>query len=105
MSNNFMKEKIIGNIISLNPTGIITLDNSGTFKMNGQNNIIMSPSSLSNTNLSNANNNKFICNKDNIVETFENYFIKDRTNDKKKNNKIFFFIILIFLLLLILLIY
>ena len=32
------KEKIIGNIIGLNPTG--TIDFNGTFKMNGNNNII-----------------------------------------------------------------
>ena len=64
----------ISNIISLNPTGTITLDNNGTMKMNGQNNIIQTPSSQAKENLEKINNNKFICNKGNndIIEKFDN---------------------------------
>ena len=67
-----MLSKIISNIISLNPTGTITLDNNGIMKMNGQNNIIQTPSSQSKDNLQKISNNKFICNKENIVEKFDN---------------------------------
>ena len=110
MSNNdFLKEKIISNFISLNPTGTLTLSDSGTFKMNGIPSKIMTPAENAKQNLTNVNNNKFICNQnDHKIEKFENYNIENNNNnniEKNKNNTIIYLFIILFLLLIILFIY
>ena len=112
MSNNdFLKEKIISNFISLNPTGTLTLSDSGTFKMNGKPSKIMTPAENAKQNLTNVNNNKFICNQNNQkIEKFENYNIENNNNnniEKKsnKNNTIIYLFIILFLLLIFLFIY
>lgn len=104
MSNNdFLKEKIISNFISLNPTGTLTLSDSGTFKMNGKPSKIMTPAENAKQNLTNVNNNKFICNQnDQKIEKFENYNIQKKSN---KNNTIIYLFIILFLLLIFLFIY
>ena len=75
MSNNdFIKETVISNFISLNPTGVITLSEDGSFKMNGPPSKIMTPAENSKQNLNNSNSNKFICNQNTQkIEKFENY--------------------------------
>jgi hypothetical protein len=108
MSNNdFLKEKIISNFISLNPTGTLTLSDSGTFKMNGIPSKIMTPAESAKQNLNNVNSNKFICNQnDQKIEKFENYNIQKNNIEKKSNkNIIIYLFIFLFLLLIILFIY
>ena len=102
MSNNiFLKEKIISNVISLNPTGRLSFVN-GTLKMNGPPSIIMTPTEISKQNLNNSNAGKFICNKnDQKIENFENYNIEMKSN----KNIIIYFVIILFLLLIFFFIY
>ncbi len=97
MSNNdFVKEQVISNFISLNPTGIITLSPSGTFTMNGPPIKIMTAAENSKQNLNNANSNKFICDQNTQkIENFENY-----NNNYKNNYKNIFMFIFIFIILL-----
>ena len=94
MSNNFRKEKIISDIISITPTGTINLNSSGTFDIIRKNDIIITPSSQSVKNLEKVKKNEYICNNQ-TIEKFEN-----NNNYIKKNNYIkiiiiFFIIILI----------
>ena len=109
-NNNFLKEKIISNIISLNPTGILQLDENGALKMNGPPSIIMTPAEISKQNLNNSNAGKFICNKnDQKIENFENYnsenYNSENYNSEKKSNIIIYFLIILFLLLVFFFIY
>ncbi len=108
-NNNFLKEKIISNVISLNPTGRLSFVN-GTLKMNGPPSIIMTPAESAKQNLNNSNAGKFICNKnDQKIENFENYNIEKKLEKKleKKSNKniIIYFVIILFLLLIFFFIY
>jgi hypothetical protein len=103
--NNFFKEKVISDFISLNPTGIIQLDKNGSFKLNGPPSIIMTPAEISKQNLNNSNAGKFICNKnDQKIENFENYN-SENYNIEKKSNIIIYFVIILFLLLIFFFIY
>jgi hypothetical protein len=107
-NNNFSQEKIISNFIRLNPTGTITLTDSGTFKLNGAPDKIMTPIQSSKQNLNSVNEGKFICNPNpQNIEKFENYNkekIKN-INNKKNNFNIFFLIFVVIFLLLFLIIY
>jgi hypothetical protein len=92
------KDALITNIISLNPTGQLTLADNGTVKMNGQNSIILTPSSQSKENLEKISNNQFIC-----VENFENEMEKNINKDFSesfKEDKFGFFVIIVFIFLL-----
>ena len=103
-NNNFLKEKIISNVISLNPTGRLSFVN-GSLKMNGPPSIIMTPAEISKQNLNNSNAGKFICNKnDQKIENFENYN-SENYNSEKKSNIIIYFLIILFLLLIFFFIY
>ena len=106
MSNNdFLKEKIISNIISLNPTGRLSFVD-GTLKTNGPPSIIMTPAESAKQNLNNSNAGKFICNKnDQKIENFENYNIENKLEKKSNKNIIIYFAIILFLLLIFFLIY
>jgi len=101
MSNNdFIKEKVISNFISLNPTGVITLSDNGSFKMSGVPSKIMTPSQSAKQNLNEANSNKFVCNQtEQKIEKFENYNIEKIK--KNKSNKNIYLVIGLFLVLLI----
>jgi hypothetical protein len=106
MSNNIFSKEIIdiNNFISLNPTGIITLSDTGSFKMNGPSSKIMTPGEIAKQNLNNVNSNTFICNQNQSkIENFENYN-SDKKLYKKSNKNIFiYFVLVLFLLLIILL--
>lgn len=103
-NNNFLKEKIISNVISLNPTGRLSFVD-GTLKMNGPPSIIMTPAEISKQNLNNSNAGKFICNKnDQKIENFENYN-SENYNSEKKSNIIIYFLIILFLLFIFFFIY
>jgi hypothetical protein len=65
--SNYNKEKIIGYIIGINPTG--KLDYNGTYNMTGNNNTIQNIETASKSNLKKVNNNEIICNQ---IENFEN---------------------------------
>ena len=95
MSNNFRKEKIISDIISITPTGTINLNSSGTFDIIRKNDIIMTPSSESVKNLEKVKKNEYICNNQ-TIEKFEN-----NSNYKKNNNYIKIIIIFIIIILII----
>jgi hypothetical protein len=84
------KEKILGYIIGVNPTG--KLDYNGTYRMIGNTDIVQNTQVVSKSNLEKVNNNEIICNQ---IENFENYIESD---NKYKN--ISLIIILIFLLIL-----
>ena len=88
------KEIILSNIIGLNPTG--TLDFNGTYRMNGNNNIVKDASTASKDNLLKATNNKIICNH---VENFENYNNFNNKNNKNNSNYIKNIILIIILLI------
>ena len=108
-NNNFLKEKIISNVISLNPTGRLSFVD-GTLKMNGPLSIIMTPAEIAKQNLNNSNAGKFICNKnDQKIENFENYnsenYNSENYNSEKKSNIIIYFLIILFLLLIFFFIY
>ena len=88
------KEIVMSNIIGLNPTG--TLDFTGTYSMNGNNNIVKDTSSASKDNLAKAQSNTIICNH---VENFEN---KKNNLNESLNKKNILLILIIFILLFIL---
>ena len=79
------KNKIINNIISLNPTGILQYD--GTYKMNGANSIITDTGNNSKSNLEKAEKNEILCHS---IEKFENF-----NTSLKKQNVFFIFILII----------
>lgn len=58
---------VINNIIGMNPTG--TIDFNGTFKMNGQNNIIQDSATLGHNNLVLSQTNQVVCTS---IEKFTN---------------------------------
>ena len=96
--DNINKEKIIGNIIGLNPTG--TIEFNGTFQMNGNNNIIQTPLNASKDRLEKSQNNQIIC------ENFSNKYYNILEEKQYINNKYFTkFILLLILFLLIFIIY
>ena len=96
MSNS--KNIILSNIIGINPTG--TLDYEGTYKLNGNNNIVQNSQSASKESLEKAQNNEINCNN---IENFENYIESKNIIIYKLENKsicvVFFFIILIFFII------
>jgi membrane-associated HD superfamily phosphohydrolase len=102
MSNNdFLKETVISNFISLNSTGLLNLESNGTFKTNGPPSIIMTPEEISKKNLNSVNSNTFICNQnEEKIENFENYNTYKILNN---NNNIIIYLILLFLLILLIL--
>lgn len=61
------KEIIQSNIAGLNPTGIINF--TGTYKMNGNNNVVLNSQDMSKNNLKKVQNNQVVCNS---IENFEN---------------------------------
>ena len=83
------KEIVLNNIIGLNPTG--TLDLEDTYHMVGDNSIVKDSTTASQDNLKETSQNKIVCGS---IENFENY----NTNNKNKE------LILIILFLVILLI-
>ena len=100
-NNNFVKEQVISNFISLNPTGIITLSPSGTFTMNGPPIKIMTPAENSKQNLNNANSNKLICDQNTQkIENFEKILNRNDINNFNHNYKNIFMFIFIFIILL-----
>ena len=96
MSNK--KNIILSNIIGINPTG--TLDYEGTYKLNGNNNIVQNSQNASKESLEKAEKNEINCNN---IENFENYIeFKNTINYKLKDKYIcvvFFLIILIFFII------
>ncbi len=90
MSKQYYKEIIQSNFAGLNPTG--TLDYNGTFKMNGNNNVVLNASQTAHKNLAQVQNNKVVCLN---IENFENM---NYINEKEKNKMIFMLIILIILI-------
>jgi hypothetical protein len=110
-NNNFFKEKVISNFISLNPTGTLQLDQNGSFKLNGPVSKIMTPEEIAKQNLTKSNSNTFICNQNQSkIENFENYNLKKKLEKKieEKSNKniiIYLVIILLILILIYLFIY
>jgi len=107
INNNFSQEKIISNFIRLNPTGTITLNDSGIFKLNGNPDKIMTPAEISKQNLNTISEGKFICNQNQQnIEKFENYN-KDNYNKENiinKNNKFYIFLVIFLVILLLFLI-
>lgn len=102
--NDFLKERVISDFIALNPTGIITLSDNGSFKMNGLPSKIMTPAEISKQNLNNVNSNTFICNQNQSkIEKFENYNIEKKLEKKSNKNIIIYFVLVLFLVLIILL--
>jgi LPXTG-motif cell wall-anchored protein len=100
MSDNIFSNEIINvisNYTSLNPTGILQLSDSGSFKMNGSPSQIMTASQIAKQNLNDSNSNKFICDKK--IENFENY--NPEIKLEKKSNNIIYLVIGLFLLLVI----
>ena len=69
-SNNdlFYKEKLMGYIIGINPTGTISFD--GTYNLKGKNDIIQTSSEKAKDNLQSVQNNTFICKKKKVIESF-----------------------------------
>ena len=94
------KEILISDIIALNPTG--TLNFTGTYTMNGQNNIVINSNSKSKDSLEKTQNNKLVCD---AVEKFENYNNKDIKNYYKEYFLIFIILLIIFLLFIFIFIY
>ena len=87
--NNINKEKIIGDIIGLNPTG--TIEFNGTFQMNGNNNIIQTPINASKERLEKSQNNQIVCeNFNNQYSEFHKYLTQKEyyivNIDKIENN-------------------
>lgn len=80
------KEKILGYIIGVNPTG--TLDYNGTYNMMGNTNIVQDAQSASKSNLEKTHNNEIVCDQ---IENFENYV---KENNKEKFAGLFFLLIL-----------
>ena len=98
-NNNFFKEKVISDFISLNPTGILQLDQNGSFKLNGPASKIMTPAENAKQNLTKSNSNTFICNQNQSkIENFENYNL-EKNSDKKLNKNIIIYLVIILLIL------
>ena len=93
----YSKELVISNLISLNPTGIMTLKNS-TLQSNGTNNIILNSNMASKENLKKAQENEIICNN---IEKFENF----QNSEVNYKNKILIFILIVILLIILLFIF
>ena len=95
MSNS--KNIILSNIIGINPTG--TIDYEGTYKLNGNNNIVQNSQNASKESLEKAQKNEINCNN---IENFENYKEFKNINyklEKKYIYILFFFLILIFFII------
>jgi len=92
------KELILSNIIGINPTGTLTYE--GTYSMNGNNNIIMTPSEASKVSLEKSQNNEINCAN---IEHFDNNTKEYNFKNNYKNIvfllTILFFIILIFIII------
>ena len=93
----YSKELVISNLISLNPTGIMTLKDS-TLQSNGTNNIILNANMASKENLKKAQENEIICNN---IEKFENF----QNSEVNYKNKILIFILIVILLIILLFIF
>ena len=93
----YSKELVISNLISLNPTGIMTLKDS-TLQSNGTNNIILNANMASKENLKKAQENEISCNN---IEKFENF----QTSEVNYKNKILIFILIVILLIILLFIF
>ena len=85
------KEIIQSNIAGLNPTG--TINFTGTYKMNGNNNVILNSQDMSKNDLKKVQNNQVVCNS---IENFENNI---------NYNKNYIYLIIIILILGIILYY
>ena len=96
MSDTFKKEMVDSYVIGVNPTGILSFD--GTFKMQGQNNIIMSSSNIAKDNLKKTQNNEFVCNTER-KETFSNRVIYEKSNKNRINIYLLIFLIILSILL------
>ena len=96
MSNS--KNIILSNIIGINPTG--TLDYEGTYKLNGNNNIVQNSQNASKESLEKAQKNEINCNN---IENFGNYMELKNTINYELQNKyiylVFFFLILFFFII------
>lgn len=72
MDYSLQDKEVIGNIIGMNPTGLISFE--GTFSMVGSNQSVNSPSNLSKEKMKQTENNEYICDDNNQnKETFQNY--------------------------------
>ena len=72
MEYSLHDKEVIGNIIGMNPTGLISFE--GTFSMVGPNQSVNSPTNLSKEKMKQTDNNEYICNDNNQnKETFQNY--------------------------------
>jgi ATP-dependent Zn protease len=72
MDYSLHDKEVIGNIIGMNPTGLISFE--GTFSMTGPNQSVNSPANLSKEKMKKTENNEFICDNNNQnKETFQNY--------------------------------
>lgn len=72
MDYSLHDKEVIGNIIGMNPTGLISFE--GTFSMVGSNQSVNSPSNLSKKKMKQTENNEYICDDNNQnKETFQNY--------------------------------
>lgn len=100
MNYSLQDKETIGNIIGMNPTGIISFE--GTFSMSGSNQNINTPANLSKEKMKQTENNEYICDDNNQnKETFQNYQshpINKRLffNNYQCYNWIFLYIILLF---------
>ena len=97
MSDTFKKEMVDSYVIGVNPTGILSFD--GTFKMQGQNNIIMSSSNIAKDNLKKTQNNEFVCNSIERKETFSNRVIYEKSNKNRINVYLLIYLIILSILL------
>lgn len=106
--SNYTKELVLSSIIGINPTGILQFD--GTYKMNGNNNIIQSTTSASKTNLTKIHKNEIICstenfenyNQENILKpTYINFSIYNKSKYKKNLDYKFKYLLLFLILFLI----
>ena len=88
------KEKVLSNIIGLNPTGILQF--TGTYEMTGNNNIIQTSSTAANESLKTSNQNKIVCNN---IEKFENMGENNSMLNKNLMIGLFLILILIFIYL------
>jgi hypothetical protein len=96
MSDTFKKEMVDSYVIGVNPTGILSFD--GTFKMQGQNNIIMSSSNISKDNLKKTQNNEFVCHTER-KETFSNRVMYRDSNKNRINVYLLLYLIILSILL------
>lgn len=84
------KEIIQSNVAGLNPTGV--LDFTGTFMLNGSNNVVSTSGSASKNVLNKINNNQVVCSN---IEKFEN---KNFETFRNKNYNLLFILFFIILL-------